>query len=110
MNRLANEQVEIKLATQRTQFAALSAIHNGFADADGAAKSGDDSTDRRNFHLPGRIAHQKHASRSHAPFDRSPPVVHRNSRALVTKRREPALLHEALEAPAGFLAVLADQT
>src|SRR5580704_4496043 len=110
MNRLANEQVQIEFAAQRTQLAAFPAIHDRFRDSDRAAKSGDDSAHRRNFHLPGGIAHQEHASRTNAPLDRSPPVVHRDSRALVTKRREPALLHEALEAAAGFLAVLADQT
>src|ERR1019366_2490005 len=110
MNRLANEQVEIEFPAQRTQFAAFSAIHDRFADADGAAKSGDDSADRRNFPLSGGIADQKHAPRTHAALDRSPAVVHRDSRALVSERREPAFLHEAFEAAAGFLAVLADQT
>src|ERR1700722_3036160 len=79
MNRLANEQVEIELPSQRTQFAAFSAIHDGFANADSPAKPGDDPADRRNFHLSGGIADQEHSASAHAAFDGSPTVVYRDS-------------------------------
>src|SRR5579863_9963331 len=102
-----NKQVEIEFPAQRTQFAAFSAIYDGFADADRAAKSGDDSADRRYFHLPSGVSDEEHAPGAHAALHRSPPVIHRDARALVSERREAALLHEALEAAAGFLTVLA---
>src|SRR5258708_21513159 len=38
MNRFANQQMEIEFAAQRAKLAALSAIHDRFADADGPAK------------------------------------------------------------------------
>src|SRR5579862_4044043 len=105
MNCFADEQMEIQFAFQRTQFAAFSAVQDRLADAESPAKSGDNSSNRSDLHLPRSVAHQKHAARANFALDRSPPVVDRDSRALKTERREPALFHEAFETLARFLPI-----
>src|ERR1019366_2508804 len=97
--------MEIKLAAQGAELAAFAAVEDRLADAERAAETGDDSSDRRNLHPPSGVADQKYASRPDAALNRRPPVIHWNARSLEPEWRESALFHEALQAAARFLAV-----
>ena len=58
VHRAAKQKMQVKLAAERTQLAAGATIQNCFGDTQRAAKARDNPSDRGDFHLPCRVAHQ----------------------------------------------------
>src|SRR5262245_24563902 len=101
--------MQVQFTAKRTQLPAFSAIQDCLAHADRASEACNDTSDRGNLHLPGRVANQEYAARSHAPLNGSPAVIHRYPRPLKRQRCEAALFHEAFKTTPRLLAVFADQ-
>ena len=110
VKRFADEQVQVELAAQGAKLAAAPAVCDGFGNAKGTAKAGDDSADSGDFHLRGGVADQIDAPRADAALDRNPAGIHRNFRALKGERGEAALVEKCFEAAASLLTLFADES
>ncbi len=98
----------LKLAAQRGQFVVAAAMQNGLGDGEGAAKTGDDAADGRDFDLGGGVADEKNIAIADAFLDGYPFAVDGNARALPFERLEIFLFEEAFQAALGVAALLAD--
>jgi len=90
------------------KFAALAILQKSLGDTERAAKTGNDSTDGRNFDLCRRVTNQIDFPIADLPAHRHPSAVDRDARALPFERFEMLLFEEAFEAAFGVAAVLAD--
>ena len=60
VKRTAQQKMKVEFAAQSPQFTTDAPVQNGLRHTERAAKSGDDASDRRDFHLPCRISNQIH--------------------------------------------------
>ena len=79
VNQLADQQVGIQLQAQGPQLAAGTAIQNGLRDSQCPAEARDNSPQRRDLDMAGRVSHQIDITARQLAADGNPPGIDGNS-------------------------------
>src|SRR5712691_3810220 len=98
MQRAADEPVRSQFTTQGRELVTLAILQKRLRNAKGAAKTGDDSSNGRNFDLRRGVAHEINFAVPDLPPHRHPAAIDRDARALPFERLQLFFFKEAFEA------------
>src|SRR5215472_15225080 len=109
MDDLANQQMQIQLASQGTQLRARPAIQNRLRYPTRPAQTGYDAAHGGDLNVACRVSDEVDVAAVELATDRNPPGIDRNPRRLIFERIETVSLEKTFESPASGRTLFTNQ-